>query len=70
MILLSRLLKQMSDMNKPTASFTVTAEGTQAQGTDAVQEMFSNIFGGKNKEEKKVDNAENVEDAEIIEDNN
>jgi hypothetical protein len=66
MILLARLLKQMADSNRPTASFSITAEGTQKEGTDVVAEMMSNIFGGKNREQKKIDNAEN---AQIINDN-
>ncbi len=66
MILLSRLLKQMEDSNKPTASFSITAEGTQKEGTDVVADMMANIFNKKSKDEKKIDSAEN---AQIIDDN-
>lgn len=59
--LLAKIIEQISNENKPSASFSLSGSGKGDSGVNVVGKLFANIFGAQ-----KVNNAKDIENADII----
>ncbi len=57
-MMLSKLLDQISDSNMPSASFTFTAKQQGNSGSDVLSNLFSKFLGGKSKDTEEVSTEE------------
>lgn len=61
--LLSKIIEQISNENRPSASFNLSGSGKGDSGVNVVGQLFANIFGAQ-----KVNNAKDAENANIVDD--